>query len=251
MAAMNESASLQLVPVAAVTSPTWDEVWQFSTRFYAGDREYIEGRLKEHDQLALFRSGDGNLVGMAAIQVAAMEFQGERVVVIFTSHAIVDERFRGHNLLQRAGTRSYLQACMRWPLHRKFWVFDTFSYRSYLLLPRNMHTFWPRHDRVTPPWEAAFMDHFGRAHYGDAWHAGLVQRSPHKRLLAATAPLDAQALRHPDIAFFASTNPGHAEGDMMLCLCPLTLGNWWGIASRAVGRMVRRRGVSTPAARIR
>jgi hypothetical protein len=140
--------------------------------------------------------------------------------------------------------RCYLQACVRYPLHRKFWVFDTFSYRSYLLLPRNLHTFWPRHDRATPAWEAAFMDHFGRAHYGDAWSAGLVRRSPHKRLRANVAPLDAEVLRHPDLAFFARANPGHAEGDMLLCLCPLTLANWWGIAARAAQRMLRRRRVS-------
>ena len=238
---MSRSTYLQIVPVERVTAATWDEVWQFSTRFYDGDRGYIESHLKQHLQLALFRSaGSGELVGMAAIHPEAMEFRGERVVVSFTSHAIVDERFRGHNLLQRAGARSYLQACIRHPLRRKFWVFDTFSYRSYLLLPRNMQTFWPRHDRATPAWEAAFMDHFGRVRYGEAWREGLVQRSPYKRLLADTAPIDAQALRHPDIAFFARANPGHAEGDMLLCLCPLTLGNWWGIASRVVGRMLRR-----------
>jgi hypothetical protein len=233
---------MQIVPVEDVSAAAWDEVWQITARFYAADRDYVESRLKQHHQLALFRSrDDGSLVGMAAIQVVPMEFQGERIVAIFTSHTVVDRRFRGHNLLQRAGARSYLQACVRYPLHRKFWVFDTFSYRSYLLLPRNLHTFWPRHDRPTPAWEGAFMDHFGRAHYGEAWRAGLVQRSPHKRLLASTAPLDAQSLRHPDIAFFARANPGHAEGDMLLCLCPLTVANWWGIASRAVGRMARPR----------
>jgi hypothetical protein len=236
-------ASMQLVAVDDVTAGTWDEVWQLTARFYASERGYVERSLKAHDRLALFRSGaDATLVGVAAIQVEAMEFQGERIVVIFTSHAIVDERFRGHNLLQRAGMRSYLQACLRYPLHRKLWVFDTFSYRSYLLLPRNLHTFWPRRDRATPAWEAAFMEHFGRSHYGDAWNAGLVRRSPHKRLLAGTSPLDAQALRNPDIAFFARLNPGHAEGDMLLCLCPLTLANWWGIASRSIARMRRRRG---------
>jgi hypothetical protein len=233
---------MQLVPVEDIGASTWDEVWQLTERFYAGDRAYIEHGLKSLQRLALFRSrADGRLVGMAAIRTDAMEFQGERVVAIFTSQALVDERFRGLNLLQRAGVRCYLEACLRWPLARKFWVFDTFSYRSYLLLPRNMRQFWPRHEQPTPAWEAAFMDHFGRVRYGEAWRSGCVQRSPHKRLLADTAPIDGQAQRHPDIAFFGRMNPGHAEGDMLLCLCPLTLANWWGIASRALGRALRRR----------
>ncbi|NML47455.1 hypothetical protein HHL11_27140 [Ramlibacter sp. G-1-2-2] len=235
--------TMQIVATPDVPAPTWDELWQFSCRFYDAERAYVEARLKEHGELALYRDpGDGSLVGMAAIHVEPLEFRGRKLVVIFTSHAIVDERFRGHNLLQRAGARTYLRSCLRHPLRSKFWVFDTFSYRSYLLLTRNMHAFWPRRERATPEWEAAFMDHYGRLRYGEDWgEAGIVRRSPHKRLLPGTARVDADKLRNPDIAYYVEANPGHAEGDMLLCICPLNWANWWGILSRAAGRMWRRR----------
>jgi len=235
------TARMQILPVAAVTGAVWDEVWQLTCRFYATERAWAEAKLKAGDQLALFRSGeDGALVGMAAIQADAVDFRGQRLLLLFTSHAIVDERYRGQNLMQRAGLRTYLRSCWRHPLRRKIWAFDTFSYRSYLLLPRNLHEFWPRRDQATPEWQAALMQHYGARKYGEDWQEGVVRRSPHKRLLPQTAMLGPELLRNPDVAFFARINPGHADGDMLLCICPLSFANWWGIVSHAIRRGWRR-----------
>lgn len=238
------TAYLQILPVGAISPGLWDDLWQLTCRFYDAERAYVERRLQAHQQLALFRDAqDDTLVGMAAIHVEPMLFQGRRILMIFTSHAIVDEAYRGQNLLQRAGMQTWLRSWLRYPLHRKIWVFDTFSYRSYLLLPRNLREFWPRYDRTTPCWEAALMEHYGRLKYGEAWQgAGVVARSPRKRLLPHTAAFGTALLQDPNLAFFARVNPGHAEGDMLLCLCPLTFGNWWGIVSRSVLRALRRRG---------
>lgn len=239
---MKPRASLQIHPVEAIAPATWDEIWELSCRFYEADRGYVESRLRDHQQLALFRDrADGRLVGMGAIQVEPMAFQGRQLLMIFTSHGIVDEPYRGQNLLQRAGMLTWLRSFLRYPLHRKFWLFDSFSYKSYLLLPRNLRDFWPRHDRPTPAWEAALMEHFGRLKYGDAWRGGVVTRTPQKRLLPGTARLSDELRKNEDLAFFARINPGHADGDMLLCLIPLTAGNFRGIVSRAIGRGLRRR----------
>jgi hypothetical protein len=45
----------------------------------------------------------------------------------------------------------------------------------------------------------------------------------------------------PALAFFARMNPGHAEGDMLVCLCPLDLANWLSVAARAMQRSRARR----------
>ena len=224
-------AFIEILPADAVPAPVWKEIWQLTCRFYDAEREYVEARLKHHRSLALFRdSATRELIGMAAIEVSPVDFQGQRLLMIFTSHTVVDERYRGQNLIQRAGFRTYLGTCLRYPLRRKFWVFDSFSYKSYLLLPRNLVDFWPRYDRPTPPWEAALIDHYGQLKYGTDWRAGgVVARSPRKRLLAAD----------PNLRFYAERNPGHAEGDMLFCLCPLGWSNWWGIASKVARRRRR------------
>jgi hypothetical protein len=68
----------------------------------------------------------------------------------------------------------------------------------------------------------------------------VVQRSAHKRLLPHTAALNPALMQDPNLAFFTRTNPGHADGDMLLCLCPLSFANWWGIVAGALRRGWRR-----------
>jgi hypothetical protein len=46
-----------------------------------------------------------------------------------------------------------------------------------------------------------------------------------QRLRPKTAPIDARTLADPDVAFFQAANPGHADGDMLVCLAPLTTRN--------------------------
>jgi hypothetical protein len=141
------------------------------------------------------------------------------------------------------GLRTFLRTRARYPLRRIYWLFDTFSYKSYLLLPRNFRTFWPRRDRPTPPRERALIDHLATAKYGAAWRAdaGIVARSGAKRLRAEAAPIDARHDGDTDVQFFAAANPDHAAGDMRVCLCPLTAANWWALTARALDRVRRPR----------
>jgi hypothetical protein len=182
-------------------------------------------------------------VGLTALDVYPTVFEGRKAVVIFTSHVMLDEAFRGHNLLQRLGWRTFLSARKRFPFVPIYWFFDTFSYKSYLLLPRNFRDFWPRREREIPAWERGFMNHLAVQMYRDAWdpERGIVQRSGHKRLRPEVAPLQADFANDPDLAFYLQANPGHARGDMLVCLCPLGFANLASLALRARDR-ARRRG---------
>jgi hypothetical protein len=232
-------ASIDVQPTGAITSSIWDEVWRLTQAYYDTDRDFVETRLKAHSRLGLIRShAAGELVGMASVDVYEEAFRGRRLAVIFTSHVLLREAHRGRNLIQRLGLRVFLQARLRYPLLPIYWFFDTFSYKSYLLLSRNLREYWPRHDRPTPTWERALMAHLSERMYGADWRPeqGIVARSGRKRLRAEAAPLDGEISRAPDLRFFVRANPGHAEGDMLVCLCPLSLGNWSGVAWRALGR---------------
>jgi hypothetical protein len=224
---------------AAITPQEWDEIWSLTRSFYDADRGYAEEKLKAHRRTALFRSGEAaTLVGMASLDVYPITFAGRKLAIIYTSHVLLQERFRGHNLIQRLGLRTFVETRVRYPLRAIYWFFDTFSYKSYLLLPRNFREFWPRHDRMTPAWERSLIDQLARETYGTAWQAesGIVMRSGRKRLRSEVAPVDEKLSRTPDIEFFSRINPGHAEGDMLVCLCPLNSANWLSIGARAIQR---------------
>jgi hypothetical protein len=178
---------------------------------------------------------------MSSLDVYPISFRGRRLVAIFTSHVLLREDHRGQNLIQRLGFQTFLRTRLRHPLRRCYWFFDTFSYKSYLLLARNLRHFWPRRDRDTPEWERGLLGYLGDHIYGDAWQParGIVVRSGSKRLRRETAPVDENMATDADCEFFTRRNPGHGEGDMLVCLCPLTFGNWLGIAGRALARTRR------------
>ncbi len=87
------------------------------------------------------------------------------------------------------------------------------------------------------------MNHLAVQMYRDAWDAerGIVQRSGHKRLRPEAAPLQADFANDPDLAFYLQANPGHARGDMLVCLCPMSLPNLVTLAFRARDRARRRK----------
>jgi hypothetical protein len=244
MDAPSRHATIHVSATNAITPQTWNEIWQLTQSFYDTERSYAEGKLREHQRTALFRSrGDRALVGMASLDVYPVEFQGRRLVVIYTSHVLIQEQHRGQNLIQRLGLQTFLGARVRYPVRPIYWFFDTFSYKSYLLLPRNFRDFWPRYDRHTPEWEHALMNHLASQTYGSAWRPaqGIVVRSGRKRLRPETAPLEANVPSAPELEFFARANPGHAGGDMLVCLCPLSVANWLTVGVRALERARRAR----------
>ena len=85
------------------------------------------------------------------------------------------------------------------------------------------------------------MDQLAIQTYGESWQParGVVARSGQKRLRYTAAPLVLGAGSDPALEFFARVNPGHPDGDMLVCLCPLTLTNWLSLARKALQRLRR------------
>ncbi|HEU5133929.1 MAG TPA: hypothetical protein VFU13_02180 [Steroidobacteraceae bacterium] len=225
---------------ADLTRAQWDEIWTLTEEFFDVDRQYAEAELRRRQSIATFRMND-SLLGMAAIDVYPAEFRGSTLIVIHTSHVLIREAWRGRNLLQKLGARTFLATRLRHPLRPIYWFFDTFSYKSYLLLPRNFREYWPRHDLPTPEPRAALIHQLAADMYGPAWRPqlGVVARSGQKRMRASAAPLVLGPGSAPELEFFSRANPGHAEGDMLVCLCPLTLSNWLAVVRKALERLRR------------
>jgi hypothetical protein len=228
-------------PTGSLTPAQWNDIWILTQEFFDVERDYVEAELRKRQRIALFHMNDA-LLGMACIDVFPEVFRGRRITVIATAHVLLRENWRGRNLLQKLGWRTFLAARLRHPLQPIYWFFDTFSYKSYLLLPRNFRQFWPRYDQPTPEPQAALMDVLATRVHGPAWRParGIAVRSGQKRMRETAAPLILARDSDPHLDFFARANPGHAEGDMLVCLCPLNLANWFQLARKALQRLRRR-----------
>ena len=227
---------------AQLTLRDWEDIWVLTSEFYDVEREYSQSELRRRQSIAMFRMDD-TLLGMAAIDTYATTFRGRDIVVLHTSHLLIREHWRGRNLVQKLGARTFLAARLRYPLRPIYWFYDALSYKSYLLLPRNFRTFWPRHDQPTPEPQAALIDQLATQAYGPAWRParGVLVRSGRRRLRPTASPLILDSDSDPALIFFAGANPGHDSGDTLVCLCPLTVSNWFSVARKAFERLRRRR----------
>lgn len=228
--------------VSALTPADWEGVWALLETLFEVDRAYTEPLLRAREYIVLFRAADDPvLAGMSTFDVLPVDHGGRRVVAIYSSYVLLREAYRGLNLVQKSGFASFLRVKWRHPFTPVLWFFDSFSIKSYLLLPRNFDVYWPRHDVPTPAWEAALMDRLARTVHGPLWQPerGVALRSGRERLRPGVAPLPAPAERSPEVAFFAERNPGHDAGDVLVCLAPLSPVNWWALARRALRRAQR------------
>lgn len=210
------------------------EIWAVTARYVDTDRPLFEEKLRALPEIGLWRVRGGGLIGLVSFEVFPVEWEGRTNTIIFTSSVVIEERYRKRGLVIKTGLRILLREKLRRPWRRAFWFFDTFSYKSYLLLPRNLREFWPRRERSTPPAVARFIHHLAQRRYGTDWNqvTGVVNTCGKKRLLPTTAPLDAATLSDPDVRFFDAANPGHRDGDMLVCIAPLTAANLLGATLR-------------------
>ena len=240
--APSSRVGFRVLRVAALTPAQWRAVWALIEQFFEVDREYTEAALRGREFIVLFEAdGDPVLAGMSTFDVLPVEHDGRRVVAIYSSYVLLREDYRGRNLVQRSGFASYLRVKRRHPLTPVLWFFDSFSVKSYLLLPRNFDVYWPRHDADTPAWERSLMDRLARDVHGALWHGerGVALRSGRERLRPGVAPMPEPGACSPEMAFFARANPGHGEGDVLVCLAPLSLANWLALARHAWRRARR------------
>jgi hypothetical protein len=233
-----------MLATKALTVELLSELWDFTTRFVETDRQTWEGKLAAHAEVIVYRGrNSGEVVGMAAVDLLEVTHEGRRAHIIFTSSVLLDERYRGKNLLQRAGLTCFLRTRLRHPLAPIYWFFDTFSYKSYLLLAYNFTEFWPRPDQSIPHWERGLMETLARQGYGDNWDStqGVVRDQGGKKLREGVAPISKADLTEPHIRFFQERNPRHEQGEVLVCLAPLTWRNWRSILGNSLRRLLRRR----------
>ena len=232
---MKPKLDIHIRPTSSLSRLELEEIWALTDRYIDTSQPYFERKLLELPEIGLWRVRGGELAGLVSLDVYPADREGRTATIIFTSSVVTDERFRGRNLVLKTGLRLLVREKLRRPQATAYWFFDTFSYKSYLLAVRNLGDFWPRRDRPTPPGTAAFMDQLAQARYGEDWiaDAGVVRRSGQKRLRSTTAPIEEKLLSDRDVQFFESVNPGHRDGDMLVCLAPLTLRNLLGAIGRA------------------
>jgi hypothetical protein len=237
-------ARLYFQPVGSISPEFLGEAWAFIDRFVVWSRRGFETAVRGYSEALIYRCSENRtIVGLAFLKEVRVIIEGRPTLLLVTALTVIDERFRGQNLIQRAGLRCFVRARLKNPTVPIYWLFMARSYKSYLLLSRNFRYYWPRPDHGCPPHEKALLDAAAQVTYGDLWDGerGVVSLPDPCPWRPGVLDLTPEALEDPDVRYFVERAPGWQDAESLGCLCPLTLRNWAWVVGRLVARTRRHR----------
>ncbi len=222
---MNATPPIQfrLVPRGEVTAGQKSEMFELLAQHFDGvTPQHFVRDLAEKNLALLLRRGEA-LVGFSTLLAYATDFEGTAVNVIYSGDTIVRQDAWGTMALPRAWVAGVESLRATLPPVRCFWLLLTSGFRTYRFLPVFWREFFPRFDAPTPSERQRLLDQLAAARFGAQFEAraGIV-RFPHpQRLRAGLDEVPPGRGKDPHIAFFLARNPGHANGDELVCLTEL------------------------------
>jgi hypothetical protein len=166
------------------------------------------------------------------------QVDGRRVKALFSGDTIVDRDRWGDPTLSHVWGRLALELIDAASDEDLYWFLISKGYKTYRFLPLFFREFFPRRDAPTPDDARRVIDALARRKFPAAYDAtaGVVRAGPaNDRLRPDVAEVTPERLRDPHVAFFVGRNPGHAHGDELCCLAPLTRANFTPAAYRVIG----------------
>jgi hypothetical protein len=232
--------SSQIVSVESITGAERDRMFRLMYGDYLGmERSTFNADLGEKRHVMILREqGLGEIVGFSTLMVIDLEVSGKPVHAVFSGDTIVQSEFR-HTLRLGIELGHYLhQVSDAYPHDTVVWLLISKGCRTYGVLPLLFREFFPRWDAPTPPFYQDVIDAFGSSKYPSEYDRVTHVIHPcgyAQRLRPGVAPATEARLRDPNARFFVQANPGHKDGDELVCVADAGLGNWSTRFRRMVG----------------
>ena len=220
---MNETMQFQLVARADLSAAQKSEMFGLLTQHFEGvTREQFARDLAEKNLALLLRRGE-KLVGFSTQLAYTTRFENETVNVIYSGDTIVSPEAWGTTALPRAWVAGVEKLRATLPPGKCYWLLLTSGFRTYRFLPVFWREFFPRFDRAMPPELARLLKQLGGERFGDQFdgEAGVVRFKNPQRLSGGLNVVPAGRASDPHVDFFLAHNPGHADGDELVCLTEL------------------------------
>jgi hypothetical protein len=230
----------RLTPMDEVTAAERDAMFALMDRHYEQMcRDVFEADLAEkHWVIQVYDRADGSLCGFSTQMLLEAEVSGRSIKALFSGDTIVGREHWGDQSLARVWGRLALSLMDAAKGAELYWFLISKGFRTYRYLPVFFHDYHPRPGVAVPPEVLAVMAALGRRKFGALYEAGtgIVRAGPTKdRLRPSLAEIPRARLADPHVLFFAHRNPGHARGDELCCLAPLTRANFTAAAYRVIG----------------
>jgi len=224
---ISPSIQFRLVPRAELSPANKAEMFQLLTQHFHGVTPEQFVRDLAEKNLALLLEREKVLAGFSTLQAYTTTFESETINVIYSGDTIVTPGAWGTTALPRAWVAGVDSLRAKLPPARCFWLLLTSGFRTYRFLPVFWREFFPRFDSLMPGVTRRMLEQLAEERFGNQFHpdTGVVRFANPQRLKDGLEQIPEGRARDPHISFFLSRNPGHAEGDELVCLTELCAEN--------------------------
>ena len=180
---------------------------------------------------------DGILLGFSTLKVFRAAHEGRCVNVIYSGDTVMAPESWGSPVLAKGWIALVRAIQSSRPEEPWYWLLLSSGFRTYRFLPVFWRSFWPRHDAEPDESTRELMSSLASAHFGERYdeQAGVVRFDSPQRLKSHLAVIPDGKSNDPHVRFFLERNPGHTDGDELVCFADLADAN----LTAAGVRMVR------------
>lgn len=212
----------QTLARADLTAETVEEMFNlFRENFEQTSFDIFTRDLENKNWVILIRDSErGAIQGFSTLALYETEYDGNRISVVYSGDTIIRREYWGTPQLPSTWIRTVLEksAHMAQPL---YWLLISSGYKTYRFLTVFYKEFFPRHDQPTPPRMQSLMDQLAEARFGADYlkKLGVVRfRNGATPLREGVAAVTDERLHDPHVAFYIERNPGHVDGDELVCI---------------------------------
>lgn len=218
----------EVVAVADLGARRRDALYALFERYYDGvSRGRFERDLDAKDEVIVVVDAAGAIVGFSTLAVDTMEVDGERLRVLFSGDTVIDRAHWGSQTFAFAWIRRIgaIAAASSLPA---YWLLIVKGHRTYRYLPAFAVDFVPDWRGGEDPALRRLRDAVATRRFGASYDpaTGVLRATPiDGRLAPRWAAVSPREAARADVRFFLERNPGHGEGDELVCLCALDPSN--------------------------
>jgi len=217
----------ELLPRAALGGDDVADMYRlFTTHFERVSEDRFRVDLERKDWVIRVRDGK-TLLGFTSLQFLRVRAAAADLEVLYSGDTIMKPEARSTTLLARTWIDSVRRISELHAAAEMHWLLLVSGFRTYRLLPVFWREFFPNCMQATPAGVRDTVATLAGALFGAGYdaHAGVVRFDSPQPLRPELSRIPESRLADPHVRFFASANPGHANGDELVCWTRLTQDN--------------------------
>ena len=196
----------------------------FCSQFSNVSKEDFERDLEDKNWVLLLTDAGGQLTGFSSMDVFDQAFGDRELTLVYSGDTVVDSSTWSDSALSYfwMGAIDWLRR--HYGKDSIYWFLLVSGYRTYRFLPVYSELFYPRFDKPTPEDIQALMHQMAEARFNGHYdrESGIVRLDTPSILKNKYCGIPEHRMKDPHIAFFAECNPGHSQGDELVCFSALS-----------------------------